>query len=378
MIRVTHLITTLNIGGTEMMLYRLLRSLEAEHIRNRVVSLVPPGPVGEMVAALGVPVATLEMQHGQPSPRALLALVRLLRTEKPHILQTWLYHADLLGLLAGRLAGVKNILWSVRSSNMDMSRYRRLSGLTVRACAALSSLPQAVVINSQAGRAYHTEIGYRPRRWVLIPNGVDSDRFRPDAEARLQERRAWGVADDVFAIGYVARFDPMKDHATFLRAARRVVDAHPKSVFVLCGPGMTWENAELTAMIESMELRPWLRLLGPRRDVAGVLAALDLATSASLSEGFPNTLAEAMACGLPCVATDAGDSARILGEEGIVVPPGDADVLAAAWQRMIALSAAERRALGERARQRALADFSLERMVAAYGSLYREFASWQE
>lgn len=371
MIRLTHLITTLNIGGSEMMLYRLLRRLESPRMRNRVISLVPPGPVGEMIADLGIPVTTLNMQHGQPSPGALLRLVRLLRAEKPDFLQTWLYHADLMGLLAGKIAAVPRVFWNVRSSDMDMSRYRRLSALTVRACAALSPLPDAVVVNSQAGQDYHIRIGYRPRRWVLIPNGVDTDRFRPDPDARQQERAALAVSPDVFVIGYVARFDPMKDHATFLRAARRLVDEKVGVLFVLCGPGMTWENGELVAMIDGLDLRPWLRLLGPRSDVERVFAALDLATSSSRSEGFPNTLAEAMACGLPCVATDAGDSARILGEAGEIVPVGDADALATAWRRMLSLPPAARRRLGESARRRLLERYSLERMVAAYQALYR-------
>ncbi|MBC8505254.1 MAG: glycosyltransferase [Chloroflexi bacterium] len=359
-----------------MMLYRLLKHMDTIRYESRVVSMIPPGEMGEMIAELGIPVETINMQRGRPSLRALNRLARLLKQFRPDVLQTWLYHADLLGLLAGKLAGVSNILWNVRSSNMDMAQYRRLSGWTVRACSGLAAMPQGIVINSRAGLRYHTGIGYHPRRWILIPNGVDTDLFcpRPHVRRDLLAELSLSEADAPLLIGYVARFDPMKDHTTFLRAVREFVDAGYNAHFVLCGADISWSNRSLASMIDALDIRSRIYLLGSRQDVENVTAAFDLATSASLSEGFPNTVAEAMSCGVPCVVTDVGDSAEIVAHTGVVVPPGDAAALAAGWARLLGAGAAHRQRLGTLARQRIFENYSLDSMVQAYEELYGQLA----
>ena len=371
---VIHLITTLDVGGSEMMLYRLLKHMDKSRFESRVISLASPGPVGEMIADLGIPVDSLEMERGQPSLKALLSLVSMLKELKPAILQTWLYHADLLGLFAGKLAGVPNILWNVRSSNMDMTQYRRLSGWVVRACATLSGFPQGVVINSNAGRLYHQKIGYRPSKWQLIPNGVDVQRFKPDPISRQALRKEWNIAEDDLVIGYVARFDPMKDHRTFLHAASQLVRRYDNVDFVLCGAGIDWDNVDLVSVIESLGLRSKVHLLGSRSDVERVFSAMDIATSSSLSEGFPNTIAEAMACGASVVSTAAGDAAEIVGDTGVIVPSGRPDELAAGWLRMIEAGTDNLQDYGNRARQQIAENHSLEVMVTTYEEFYGELA----
>lgn len=355
-----------------MVLYRLLKGMDHEHFESRVISLVPAGGVGALIAELGIPIETLAMPRGRPTLRGFFTLVRLLRQFQPDVLQTWLYHADLLGLLAGKLAGTPHILWNVRSSNMDMAQYRRLSGWTVRACSGLAALPRGVVINSRAGLRYHQSIGYRSRRWALIPNGVDTNLFRPQPSARRVLLAELGLPEDVYLIGYVARFDPMKDHATFLHAARECVDAEYMAHFVLCGSEMVVSNPALISLLDGLDLRPWVHLLGPRQDIVEVTAGFDLATSASLSEGFPNTVVEAMSCGVPCVVTDVGDSAEIVADTGLVVPAGNAHRLAVAWQELISAGAAHRQRLGEAARQRVLENYSLDTMIRAYEALYTQ------
>jgi glycosyltransferase involved in cell wall biosynthesis len=371
-IRVLHLITTLEYGGTQNALYHLLSAIDSRHFESQVIFLAEPDDMRTPIANLGIPVKSLAMRRGWPSLMALKNLVSQIYAFQPHILQTWLYHADLLGLLAGRLAGGPNIFWNLRASDMDMTHYRRLSGWTRRTCAALSRWPQVVVINSQAGRRFHDAIGYHPRRWELIPNGVDTQRFRPDPTARQALRSELGLKANILLVGYVARFDPMKDHAAFFQAARQLVDAHPDVRFVLCGGGITWDNLALVSMIEALELRPWIHLLGPRQDVERVTAALDLATSASRSEGFPNTIAEAMACAVPCAATDVGDSAEIIAETGVLVPSDDATGLAAGWAKLIEMGDDSRERMGAAARERIVANFSLQKMASAYEQLYKQ------
>ena len=183
-IKVVHVITGLSMGGAESMLYKLLSAMDRSVIASQVVSLTDEGDWAAPIRELDVPVTALKMPRGRPSPRGLWALWRMLRRERPELVQTWLYHADLMGFIAARLAGVPNVAWNLRCSDMGADYYRGISGLVVRGLAALSGLPQAVVTNSQAGRIMHENLGYHPRRWDIIPNGFDLEAFRPDPQQR--------------------------------------------------------------------------------------------------------------------------------------------------------------------------------------------------
>jgi glycosyltransferase involved in cell wall biosynthesis len=370
-LKILHLITDLNTGGAETSLYRLLASMDCERFDSQVVSLITPGPLGEKIASLGIPVRSLDMRPGRPTPAALLRLTSWLRREKPDILQTWLYHADLLGILAARAARIPVVVWNVRNSEMELSQYRRLSGLVVRTCARLSGWPQAVVSNSHAGRDFHVRSGYHPARWVIIPNGIDTRVFKPDPEAYRWLRRELGLAPETVLIGQVARYDPMKNQAGFLMAAGELSRTGIQAHFVMAGSGVTDENAALGEVVKQQGLTGRVHLLGRRDDMPRIEAALDLLTSASIfGEGFPNVVAEAMACGVPCVVTDVGDSALLVGETGRVVPAHDPGALAGAWSDLLSMPPEGRRELGRQARERILGRFSLEKMAAAYSQLY--------
>ena len=370
MVKIIHLISGLFVGGAETTLYKLISRMNVTHFQNMVVCLIEIGPVGDDIRCLGVPVYSLGMHRSRPSPLGLLRLVRLLKGERPDILQTWLYHADLLGLAAGKLARAPVTVWNLRASNMDMSQYRRLSGWTLEACAHLSRWPEAVVVNSEAGRLSHAQIGYSPRHWVLIPNGIDLQQFKPDLAARLDVRRELGLAPETLLIGLVARFDPMKDHVTFLRAAGQLAQIEPLVHFVLAGDGVTPDNQFLSDQIAQADLTRRVHLLGRRLDVPRLTAALDIASSSSYSEGFPNVVGEAMACGVPCVVTDVGDSAKIVGNTGIVIPAKDPQRLAEGWRKMIEMGAEGRQELGRAAREWIERNYSLDRVVQQYENLY--------
>jgi len=303
-IKILHLITDLNTGGAEKMLSRLLSGMDRERFENQVVSLIPLGAIGAEIRALGIPVFSLRMQPGRPTLLGLLRLVRLLREKRPDVLQAWLYHANLLGLIAARLAKVEKVIWNILASNADMSRYRRLSGWTLTVGALLSGWPDAVVINAQAGREYHIRQGYHPRRWVLIPSSVDLDQFKPNPGAHLSLCQELVLVPETVLIGLVARFDPMKDHENFLAAAGQLVKIDSEVHFVLTGSGVTAGNSQLFGLIERENLFGRVHLLGYRQDVTDLTAALDIATSSSYSEGLPTMVVEAMACSVPCVVTD--------------------------------------------------------------------------
>lgn len=303
----------------------------------------------------------------------LWRLGREMRFFRPHIVQTWLYHADLLGLLIARLIGAPIVVSNLRCAEMDLKYYSPLTRVVRWLDSRLSWWPNAVVANSGAGREFHEHVlAYRPRRWELIGNGFDTEIFRPDPVARARVRRLLGVGDDIVLIGMVARWDPMKDHETFLQAAVELRRRQSNLRFMLVGRGVKTDNAILWERIQGLGLKDAVILLGERHDIAALDAALDVATLVSVGEGFPNVIGEAMACGVPCVVSDVGDSAKVTGDTGFVVPPRDPLALATAWERMILLGPAGRRELGERARKHIEGQFSIEAVARSYSVLYED------
>lgn len=371
MTTVVHLITDLNVGGAERQLCGLVAQSDRHYFRHLVVSMTDVGPLAPRLAGAGIETHVLRMKPGVPSPAALIKLVKLLRNLKPNILQCWMYHANQLGLLAAKLAGVPRVVWGIRCSDMDFSRYRPLTRWVFRVGARLSRLPDRIVINSEAGRKLHEQWGYDGSKMIIIPNGFDLDVFKPDPEARRSVRRELGVSHDTVLIGLIARFDPMKDHATFLKAAGLLIQRERGVRFLLVGPGITGAHPDLFEMIRANCLDGLVRLLGFRDDISRLTAALDIACLSSSSEGFPNAVGEAMACGVPCVVTDAGDAAYLVGDTGRVVPRRDAPALAAALSELIAMCPSDRQLLGRRARRRVEGNFTWAKMVGAYESLYQ-------
>jgi glycosyltransferase involved in cell wall biosynthesis len=374
MIRVMHLITGLARGGAETMLAKLLAHLDRGLVASSVVSMIAPGELAPAIDALGVPVVSLGMGRRVPDPRGFLRLIDVLRRERPHILQTWLYHADLLGTLAARLGGARRLVWSIRCAEMDLARYSLQSRLVRHVLPRLSRFPDAVLANSEAGRRFHEKLGYRPRRWEVVPNGFDTGLFRPDAMAPAWLRGALGVPKDAVLIGMPARFDPMKDHATFIAAAGRMARRHERTRFVLIGQGMHPGNAAIAALIAASGAGPRIHLLGERSDMPRILAGLDLMTLASFGEGFPNVVGEAMSCGVPCVATDVGDCAALIGDSGAIVPRCDPDALADAWSGLLSLDREALLGLGLAGRARIARDYAMPAVARRYEAIYADLA----
>lgn len=365
-VRVLHLISTLDTGGAEMNLCRLASSMDPDRFENHVVSMIRPGAVGRALESKGVPVSSLNMDKGRPDPRAALRLRFTTSLVRPDIVQCWMYHANLLGLALMKPA---QTLWGIRCSDMDLSSYGPLYRFTVKAGARLSRLPRGIVVNSLAGREAHGRLGFCPREWIHIPNGFDTNVFRPVADARARVRAELGIPENSFVVGLVARLDPMKGLDTFFRAAGIFLRRHPTAHAVLAGRGLSGDDPRLAGLIEASHAAR-LHALGERSDIPDLLNAFDIASSSSLSEGLPNAVGEAMASGLPCAVTDAGDSAALVGEAGIVVPKADPSALCAAWERLHDAGRDRRRALGEKARERILEHYGLSAMVERYQSLY--------
>ena len=370
--KLTHIITSLDMGGAEIMLYRLLEHIDRDRFENKVISLIPAGEVGDKIQALGIPVRSLGMRSRRPTVSALFRLWNLLRREPPALLQTWMYHADLLGGLAGLLTHIP-VVWGIHNVSLDPMAIKRSTIRVVNLNSSFSSwLPRRIVSCSEAAYKIHVNIGYNPKKFVIIPNGINLSEFHPDPEARASLRRELGLFPDTFVIGLVARFDPLKDHLTFVEAARLCCLRHPQIHFLMCGKDISRENKALSGWIESAGIRENCHLLGSRDDIPHVMAGMDINTLSSIGEAFPNVLGEAMACGVPCVATDVGDSSLIIGDTGMVVPPKDPQALADAWERLLRLSAEERLTLGERARQRIQQLFNIVQITHRYEDLYEQ------
>lgn len=368
--RVLHVITGLQRGGAEAMLAKLLSRMDSSRFENHVVTLRSGGGLWQEVEPYCQSLISLGICSSLQGPRAIFTLWRRMRVLKPDIVQTWLYHGDLVGGAVAKLCGLP-FIWNIRCSNMDMHQYSFASRSILAVLPYLSRLPVAVVANSQAGRVAHEALGYRPKRWNLIPNGFDTNRFRPDPTAAASVRRELGLAADAFVVGMAARFDPKKDHENFLQAAALHAERYPQTRFVLTGQGVNAERNPVSASVHAKGLQDKVLLLGERSDMPRVLQAFDVATlSSAFGEGFPNFVGEAMSCAVPCVVTDVGDSADIVDETGYVVPPADPAALASAWATLADADPSEREILGEAARERVVDHYALPVIVRRFEELY--------
>lgn len=370
-IRVLNLITGLGCGGAETVLSRLVAAVDRGRILPSVMSLTTDQPLGESIRAAGIRVESLNMGGIADLPRAVGAVRRAIERDRPHLVQTWLYHADLVGTLATWGMDRVALAWNLRCSDMDLGWSSRL---VRRACAALSHRPQLVIANAATGLDDHRRLGYAPQASRVLPNGIDTARFRPDPRARTAMRAGWGFEPHRVVIGMAARWHAQKDHACFVQAAAALATRQPVA-FVLAGKGLDEQAPAMRDLLARHPVAAPVKLLGLRDDLPAVDAALDIGTlSSAYGEGMPNAVAEIMACGVPCVVTDVGDSARLVGDDALVVPRRDPQALAAAWERLVLAGPDARRRQGEAARSRIEAEYSLARMVAAYESTWIELA----
>jgi glycosyltransferase involved in cell wall biosynthesis len=371
-IKITHVIVGLDVGGAERFLCRLIEA-HRHHPRyeHRVISLTGKGALGPALEASGIPVSTLGMRRLTDAPRTYRRLVRLLRAHRPDVLQCWMYYADLLGGLAARRLGIRNVLWGIRNSHFE-SGGTRLKRMIRKVCAWGSHyFPTTVVCVADSALDVHAHAGYDRSRMQVIHNGYDPAGFTFSSTHRKQLRDALGIHEDGLIVGSVGRYSPAKDHASFIRAAAIVGQRMEHVRFLLVGRGLTKDNAAVTALIAATGMPERFLLLGERSDVAACMSAMDVFCLHSTTEGFPNVLGEAMCIGLPCVSTDVGDARLLLGETGMTVNGATPDDLARTLGDMLRLSPVQRRALGAQARQRIVDRYTLGHAVRKFEALYQ-------
>lgn len=373
--KIFHIITGLATGGAERALYNVLAGGLAKEFDCAVLSLGDEGTMGPLIHALGVPVSSLGMRAGLPGAAALLQLRHQVRAFRPDVVQGWMYHGNLAASLAAWLAsGTPAVAWNVRHSLYELRAEKTLTRQVIRANRLLSGHADAVIYNSHLSCRQHESFGLASASATVIPNGFDLERLAPDAEAGAAVRAELGLAPDALVVGHVARFHPMKDHASFLRAAVRVAQASPAARFLLVGRQVSPDNQALAGIIPA-DLMERFVFTGERPDANRLMRAMDvMATSSAWGEAFPNVLGEAMACGVPCVATDVGDSREIVSDTGMVVPPRDSEALADALLSMLGKAPTERTALGHAARLSVERRYALVQVVDRYAQTYRDIA----
>lgn len=371
--RITHIITGLNDGGAEAVLYRLCTT-DHTH-QHTVISLMDAGKYGPMLEAAGVNVHCLRMPRGRVTLHGLFRLWRLLRANRPDVVQTWMYHSDLVGGVVARLAGIRRVCWGIHHTTLEPGKSARSTIWVARINAMLSRwVPKVIICCAEKARDVHEALGYVSHKMVVIPNGYNLSQFCPAKEARELLRRTLSIDSDTFLVGMVGRFDPQKDHANLIKALSILKRKGYPFVCLLVGKSLVLENDAIAKQIAANGLGEHVRLLGQRTDIPGVMNALDVHVLSSYGEAFPNVLPEAMACGTPCVTTHVGDAALIVGDTGWVVPARDpealADALLSAYREILdqPLKWALRKVA---ARDRVAAHFSIEQMVESYHRVWR-------
>jgi glycosyltransferase involved in cell wall biosynthesis len=332
------------------------------------------GPVGDRIRAQGITVRELKMAHGVPNPIAIARLATMFRADHVSAVQTWLYHADLVGGLAGQMARVP-VAWGIHHGALDPEYTSRRLRLTVRLAARLSGwIPARIVCCSQASRDTHVGLGYDPARMLVIPNGFDLCAFQPNLEARAHFRAELGLDELAIAIGMIGRFVPLKNHRLFIDAAKTVSERCSSVHFVMAGTGVDRDDADLAGWIGQTGLQDRFHLLGQRADMPALMAGLDLLAMPSRVEAFPMVIGEAMASGAPCIATDVGDAALVIGQTGRIVPPGNAPALAGAMIELATLPPPARKSLGITARERIADLYDIESIATRYADLWLDLA----
>ena len=372
--KILHIIPGLPTGGAEMMLYKLLSVTDRNIFDPMVISLTDYGSLGKDIKPLDIPVYKIDMNAGCPKPWEVWRFIKLIRKIMPELIQGWMYHGNLAALLAKWvLPNHVPLLWNIRHTPDDLKKEKRTTARVISLGARLSSRPDRIIYNSNVSAQKHESMGYSDKHKQIIPNGFNCEQFKPFNNAHLQLRRLLGLKEDTLLIGLIARYHIMKDHVTFLHSAGRLIMMYPNVHFILVGYGVDKTNHLLIKIIENLGLIGKVHLLGERADIAEITAGLDIASSSSSwGESFSNTIGEAMACGVPCVVTDVGDSGWIVGDTGIVIKPRDEKALTKAWVTLIELGSEGREQLGRSARQRVIEHFSINIVVKQYEDLYRD------
>ncbi|WP_072623290.1 glycosyltransferase family 4 protein [Spirulina major] len=379
-LKIVHVITGLNVGGAEMMLYKLLSHQDKEQFESVVISLIDRGELGDRIAALNIPIYCLGLKSNTFSIVMVYELWQTIKKINPDVIQGWMYHGNLIALFIKLLRYPKvPVVWNVQSSLYSLKYEKITTALVIQLGRILDFHVNSTIYVSEIAKAQHHEFGFDNQKSIVIPNGFNVNSFQPSLQSYKEVRHELGLNHDCLIIGLIARFHPQKDHVTFLKSAHLLLQEKTDTniAFLLCGTNIDNNNLVLINIIRELELVKNVYLLGERQDIPRLTAALDIATlSSAYGEACPNVIGEAMSCAVPCVVTDIGDSAWLVGETGKVVPPSNPEALADAWRELINLKDG-RRNLGQKARQKIVNNLAIDVIVSQYEKLYHQITNMQ-
>ena len=372
--RIMFLVRSLEVGGTERQLVELVKNMDHNRFRIHVVTFYDRGSLKPMLETItGVEVTSLEKHNRWDLFSFFIKLKQVVKSYQPELIQSYLDVPNSFNVLVGKIFGIKASL-GASASYIDFSRYDWTAALVYKTGALLSHFSDKIVANSNAGQKYNIEHGYSARKMIVIYNGIDTQTFHPDLSERIRMRKHWDVSESEKVIGIVGRFDPMKDHPTFFRAAAIVSEQFPDCRFVCMGNGTPSYIDEIKSFATS--------LINPKKiiwihdcefqDIPAAYNAFDILVSSSYGEGMAVVIGEGMSCGLSCVVTDVGDSAFAVGDTGMVVPSQNPSALAKSILKILEMSDQDRLELGKKARHRVQNLFSIEKMAAAYESAFED------
>jgi glycosyltransferase involved in cell wall biosynthesis len=375
--RILHCITGLTGDGAQRLLLRLTRGLQDHAVQSVVVNLGPATPLVSDFEAVNVPVLSLGISPTVwDVPGAISLLRRTIHDLEPDVVQGWMYHANVMAFLAKTAGRFRlPLVWNIRRGMDDYRQRSRATRAVIRMSSALSRYVDSIIYCTEVCRSQHEAFGYAPNHGRVMHNGFDTAKFAPSQQARAEARALFGAQEDDVVIGNVGRYDIAKGHRHLLEAFAHLAASVRKVRLVCVGRGMDACNREISDLLARAGIAERVTLLGERGRVERIFPGFDIYCSSSISEGFPNVIAEAMACALPCVVTDVGGSAEIVDQNGILVAPRSSSALAKGLDMCVRLSAAERCEIGERARARVRDVFSLDSMVVNYAHMYRALST---
>lgn len=370
--RLLFLIRALDYGGAERQAVALAKGLKERKHAVAVAVFYSGGPLTKALDSAQIPVISLDKKGRWEMIGFMRRLLRLVKEYRPDVIHSYLTVSNILTIVLKPLFPGIKMVWGVRASNIDLSRYHWLYRLSWRTECRLSRFADRIIVNSLAGRTFAKRNGFPEAKMVVVPNGIDTNQFKPDRKAGNKLRQTWSINDNDRLIGLVARLDPMKGHSVFLEAAARLAGQYGSARFVCVGDGPAAYHDELRTLAHELGLEDRLIWAGASSDMVAVYNALDIATNSSgFGEGFSNAIGEAMACEVPCVVTDIGDSAWIVEDRRYVVPAGDPNALCSAWLKL--LSDPERCiALARAARLRIEQHFSVRQLTDRTEQLFMQ------
>lgn len=368
--KIVHVITSLDDGGAEHTLYKICKyDKKNQHI---VISLKGSGKYSPLLKKLKITVYNINMKKNFFLIFKFFLIRKFLINLKPDIVQTWLVHGDFFGGIASRLAGIENVAWNIRYSKLEIGKAKFSTILLTRILAKLSNLiPKLVIVVSKSAYKNCKELGYRHKKLLMIPNGYDLRNHKFKKFHKLNFRKKYNVKKNIPLIGTIARYDPKKDHSNLLKALNIVKLKKIDFECFLVGNNITHKNSVLYDEIKKLKLEKNIKLLGKKNNILEIMKGIDLYIQSSSSEGFPNVIAESMACKTPCVSTNAGDASFIIGKTGWIVPIKNSKLLSHAIEKALnELKSANWKLRCTQARNRIKSKFSIFQMLEAYNKTW--------